>query len=221
MKCRLALTLLVAAVAGCAQRAPMPPNAELSGFLDDYSLLREGGPNEVRLVYRNPEADWPAYHKVLLEPVTLWRSGRKSLAPVPEEDLLRLVSDFQDAVRARLRERFEFVDAPAPGVLRIRLGITDAKASDRVLDVLTAPQGTGRPHPAGAGALHAETKRFLAGAVIEGEVRDAQTNALLAEGIDWRRRDAPPFETWAEINRALAFWADRVAVRLEARTGAR
>jgi hypothetical protein len=53
--------------------------------------------------------------------------------------------------------------------------------------VLTAPQGSGRPHPAGAGALDAETKKFLAGAVIEGEIRDAQTNTLLAEGIDWRR----------------------------------
>jgi len=221
MKRRLVLTLLVAIAAGCAHRAPMPPNAEMSGFLDDYSLLRDGGPNELRLVYRDPQVDWSTYRKVLLEPVTLWRSGRKSLAAVPEEDLLRLVSDFQDAIRARLREGFEFVDRPRPGVMRIRLGITDAKASDRVLDVLTAPQGTGRPHPAGAGALHAETKRFLAGAVIEGEIRDAQTNTLLAEGIDWRPRDAPPFETWAEVDRALAFWADRVCTRLEARTGAR
>jgi hypothetical protein len=139
---------------------------------------------------------------------------------VPEEDLLRLVSDFQDAVRHRLGEGFTVVQQPGPGVMRIRLGITDAKASDRVLDVLTAPRGTGRPHPAGAGPLHAETKRFLASAVIEGEIRDAQTNALLAEGIDWRRREAPAFETWAEVDQALAFWANRVCTRLEARTGA-
>lgn len=217
----VAAPLVLLLAVGCAHRAPMPPNAELSGFLDDYSLLREWGPNELRLVYRNPEAKWSAYRKVLLEPVTLWRSGRKSLGPVPEEDLLRLVSDFRDAVRKRLGEAFQFVDAPGPGVMRIRLGITDARASDRVLDVLTAPQGTGRPHPAGAGALHAETKRFLAGAVIEGEIRDAKTNTLLGEGIDWRRQDAPPFETWAEIDRALAFWADRACTRLEARVGER
>ena len=193
----------------------------MSGFLDDYSLLREGGPNEVALVYRNPEANWPAYREVLFEPVTLWRSGRKSLDPVPREDLLRLVGDFQSAVRTRLGEAFRFVDRPGPGVLRIRLAITEAHASDPVLDILTASRGTGRPHPAGAGATDAETRRFLEAAVIEGEVRDAESNVLLAEGVDRRRRGAPPLDTWAEVDRMFAFWADRVCTRLEARTGAR
>jgi hypothetical protein len=205
---RVAASLLLVMLAGCARKPPLPPRAEMSGFLDDYALLREGGPNELRLVYRNPSTDWSKYHKVMLDPVTLWRSGRKSLAPVPEEDLLRLVSDFQSAVRSALGERYEFVYHPGPGVMRIR-------------DVLTAPEGSGHPHPAGAGALDAETKKFLAGAVIEGEIRDAQTNALLAEGIDWRRPGAPPLETWAELNRALGFWSDRTCARLEARTGAR
>jgi hypothetical protein len=216
----LATVLAALLAAGCARKAPLPPANEMSGFLDDYTLLRPGDANELKLAYRNPEAKWSSYHAVLLEPVTLWRSGRKSLGPVPEEDLLRLVSDFQAAVRHRLGEGFTVVQQPGPGVMRIRLGITDAKASDRVLDVLTAPQGTGKPHPAGAGPLHPETKRFLASAVIEGEIRDAQTNTLLAEGIDWRRRDAPAFETWAEVDQALAFWANRVCTRLEARTGA-
>ena len=191
---------------------------EMSGFLDDYALLREGGPKELWLVYRSPKADWPAYDKVLLEPVTLWRSGRKSLDPVPQEDLLRLVSDFQSAVRTRLGEGFRFVEQPGPGVMRIRLAITAARAADSVLDILTASHGSDRPHPAGDGALHPETRRFLESAVIEGEIRDARTNALLAEGIDRRRPGAPPFETWAEVDRAIGFWADRACARLEART---
>ena len=93
--------------------------------------------------------------------------------------------------------------------------------SDAVLDILTASRGTGRPHPAGDGALDPETRRFLASAAVEGEILDAQTNALLAEGVDPRRRGAPAFDTWAEVNRAFAFWADRVCTRLEARAGVR
>ena len=149
--------LVVLLAAGCAHRQVVSP-AEMSGFLDDYALLREGGPNDSALVYRAPDANWSAYDKVLLEPVTLWRSGRKSLEPVPQEDLLRLVTDFQSAVRKGLGEGFRVVDQAGPGVMRIRLAITDAHASDPVLDILTAKRGTGRPHPAGDGPLHAEVK---------------------------------------------------------------
>jgi len=215
---RVLLLLLLAAVA-CARPRPVPP-PDTSGFLDDYSLLREGGANELHLIYRNPKADWHAYNAVMLEPVTLWRSGRRSLQPVPQEDLLRLVTDFQGAVRAHLENDFRFVGQPGPGVMRIRLGITDARASDPVLDVLTASRGTGRPHPAGTGALDPETRRFLESAAIEGEIRDSQTNVLLAEGVD-RRREIPASETWGQVDRAFDFWAERMSAGLERRTGAR
>jgi uncharacterized protein DUF3313 len=216
----LVTALLVLLAVGCAHRRTAP-STETSGFLDDYTLLRDGGPNDLWRVYRNPKVDWHGYHAVLLEPVTLWRSGRKSLESVPKEDLLRLVADFQGAVRTALGEGFRITDQPGPGVMRIRLGITDARAADPVVDVLTASRGSGRPHPAGDGALDPETRRFLAGAVIEGEIRDAGTNTLLAEGIDRRRPGAPPLETWAEVKRAFTFWAERAGARLEARTGVR
>src|SRR5262245_654005 len=215
----LVVALLVL-LGACAHRRAAPP-PETSGFLDDYALLRPGGPNDLYLVYHNPTTDWRSYDKVLLEPVTLWRSGRKSLEPVPREDLLRLVTDFQAAVRTRLGEDFRFVDQPGPGVMRIRLAITDARADDAVLDILTATRGTGNPDPAGTGPLHPETRRFLESAGIEGEIRDASTNVLLAEGVAHRRDGAPALETWGDVNRALAFWVDRVCARLESRTGRR
>jgi hypothetical protein len=90
-----------------------------------------------------------------------------------------------------------------------------------MLDILTATRGTGRPHPAGDGPLDPETRRFLESATIEGEIRDAATNTLLAEGVARRRQDAPALETWADVTRALAFWVNRVCARLEARTSAR
>ena len=215
-----AAALVVLLLASCTHRRP-GPSMEMSGFLDDYTILREGGPDDLWRSYRNPKADWHAYHAVMLEPVTLWRSGRKSLDPVPHEDLLRLVTDFQSAIRTAFGEDFQVVDRAAPGVIRVRVGITDARAADPVLDVMTARRGTGRPHPAGDGPLHAETRRFLASAVIEGELRDAQTNALLAEGIDRRRPGAPALETWADVDRGFARWADRACARLQARIGAR
>ncbi len=212
--------LLTSVLAGCMPghhvRSAVGPS-ETSGFLDDYSLLGAGGTGELTLVYRNPDVDWHSYDQVLLEPVAIWRSGKKSLDPVPEADLLRLASDFNAAVRARLGEGYRVVDQPGPGVMRIRLAITDARATDPILDVLTAPGSGAMPHPSGAGPLDPETKRFLAGASIEGEIRDAQSGTLLAQGID-RPRHAASIETWADLDHALAFWADRTCKRLEART---
>ena len=219
MPCRLVtIVLLLAAVTGCTS-ARSPVRREVSGFLDDYSTLREGGPGEVALVYRNPQADWKSYDKVLLEPVTLWRSGRKSLDAVPEEDLLRLVDGLESAVRRRLGEGFGLVENAGPGVMRIRLAITEARASDPILDVLRAHGGAAK---AADGPLHPETRRFIEAAQIEGEIRDAATNQLLAAGVDRRRRQgAMPVDTWAEVARAMDFWADRVCTRLEARAGKR
>jgi len=217
MASRLVASLvLLALVGGCTSlRKPAPSN--VSGFLDDYSILREGAAGEVALVYRNPRADWPSYDKVLLEPVTLWRSGRQSLDAVPEQDLLRLVDGLESAVRRRLGQGFRLVEEPGPGVMRIRLAITEARASDPILDVMRAHGGAATCPT--EGPLDPETRRFIEAAHIEGEIRDAQTNQLLAAGVDRRRQvGALPIDTWAEVTRAMGFWADRVCTRLEART---
>src|SRR4029453_4884701 len=116
--------LLLLLAYGCGGRPQVHPVQETSGFLDDYSFLREGAPGDVALVYRNPNADWSRYDAVLLEPVTLWRSGRNSLDPVPEDDLLRLVSAFQNALRQQLGAGFRLADHPGPGGMPIRLPIT-------------------------------------------------------------------------------------------------
>ncbi len=156
---RMSIVVLLALLAAaCAGRRAPDPN-DMSGFLDDYSLLRPGGADDLPFVYRKPDAHWTTYRKILLEPVTLWRSGRHALDPIPEEDLLRLVSDFQAAVRRRLGDGFELVDEPSPGTLRLRLAITEARSSDTVLDVLTA---IGDDGPGAArGTLRPELRQFI------------------------------------------------------------
>ena len=219
---RLALAVVVVLAllpaAGCMRmRAPAPH--DWSGFLDDYSRLELGAQGDLPYVYRNPKAKWATYDKVLVEPVALWRSGKHSLDPIPDDDLLHLVAHFERAVRTRLGSGFRLVTEPGPGTLRLRLAITEARASDKVVDVLTAT-----PDDAGAvsGPIGPELGAFIEAAAIEGELRDAVTGELLAQGIDLRRAGAPPrLQTWEALDRALAFWADRACSRLEARTGRR
>jgi hypothetical protein len=209
----LAVALLFAVA--CAPRARRP-GLDNSGFLDDYSVLQPGSEGGFALVYRNPKAQWTSYDKVLLEPVTLWRSGKQSLDPVPEGDLLRLIADLEAAVRRRLGTEFKLVDEPAPGTMIVRLAITEARAADPILDVL---RGHGRDDVTkGMGPLHDETRRFIENAEIEGEIRDARTNELLAAGVDQRRAGAPAITTWADLDHAVEAWAKRVFAPLELRT---
>src|SRR5689334_18070445 len=156
---RLLAVVLLCAVA-CTPRAHRStPATDNSGFLDDYSLLRPGPEGGFALVYRNPKVDWAKYDKVLLEPVTLWRSGRQALDPVPEGDLLRLIADLESVVRRRLDTTFQMTEETGPRTLRIRLAITEARETDPILDVL---RGHGRDDVTkGMGTLHEETRRFI------------------------------------------------------------
>jgi hypothetical protein len=217
---RVLTVLACALLAACTHRAPAPMR-DFSGFLDDYSRLRVGDQGDLPFVYRNAEAHWTSYDKVLIEPVALWRSGKNALAPIPEEELLRLVTHVERAVRTRLGAGFTIVTDPSPGTLRLRLAVTEARSNDPIVDVLTAAPNDPKL-AGGSGPLGAPLAAFVDAASIEGELRDAVNEDLLAQGIDRRRVGAPPrLQTWEQLDRALAFWADRVCSRLEARTGRR
>ena len=211
---------LLLVVAACASN-PKPSVREWSGFLHDYSRLRLGGPGEISFVYRNPNARWTSYDKVLIAPIAVWRSGKRSLAPIPEPDLRHLVAHVERAVRTRLGAGFRLVDRPEPGTLSLRLAITDARASDPVVDVLT-PAPADATTNAQSGPLGKELSAFIDAAVIEGEIRDAVTGELLAQGIDRRASGAPPpLPTWEALDRGLAFWADGTFTGIEARAHGR
>src|SRR5262247_740946 len=91
---------LMLVVTGCAATQEAK-SVEKSGFLGDYSMLKEsersafaqGAENQALLIYKNPAADWRKYRKVMLEPVTVWMSAKDSqLKDVSVEDRQRLAT---------------------------------------------------------------------------------------------------------------------------------
>ncbi len=184
----------------------------MSGFLDDYSRLVPGGPDQPTYVYRDPNARLDGYDRILFEPVTIWRSGKQSLADIPPADLERLAFELQRAVQSRLERSYPLVAQPAPRVLRIRLGLTLARQDDAVLDVFTyevPPTGafpTDEP-------LAPATRAFVDAAALEGELSDAMSGAVLAMGVDRRRRQQ--LQTWGDVRAAADRWAAWFESRLE------
>jgi hypothetical protein len=216
------MATLAVAFAACAKPAtvppPRPPVAETSGFLDDYSRLVPGGPDQPTLVYRDPNARLDGYDAILFEPVTIWRSGKQSLADIPPADLERLAFELQRAVRAQLERSYRLVDAPGPKVLRVRLGLTQARQDDPILDIFTYEVQPVAEPPADQ-ALAPATRAFVDAAALEGELSDSKTGAIVAIGVDRRRRVA--LQTWGDVRAAADRWAAWFESRLErAREGA-
>lgn len=216
---RVAAALVLALAAACARRPAAPAPADTSGFLDDYARLRPGPPDGATWAYRNPAARVRAYDRILFEPVAIWRSGKRSLDPIPEDDLQRLAAEFQRAVTVRLGADYRLVDAAGPGVLRVRLAVTAARREDRALDVFTFAVPPEHRVP-DAEALHPATHALVVAAAIEGELSDAVTGEVVAAGVDLRG-ERRALRTWGDVRAALDRWAAWLAGRLREARGER
>ncbi len=85
------LTIMVSLV-GCGE-TQQTRSVGQSGFLGDYSMLREGERGEALLVYNNPKASWKSYDKVIIDPVTIWLGKDSELQDVAPEDRQLLAND--------------------------------------------------------------------------------------------------------------------------------
>jgi len=216
---------LVAVLAGCAA-THQAPSAKPSGFLRDYSQLREGRPGEALLVYIKPDVDWRRYDKMMIEPVAIWGGGAKSgtLEDVPHEEEQVLVDYFDAALREELGKDYKLVDRPGPGVLRLRVAITEAEGSTVPLDVLSTfvPQ---MRTLSGVKRVATGTAAFVGKAGAEGEIKDSMSDERLAAAVDrqaGQKRAKGVLETWDDVQGAFDHWAQRVRARLaELRSGSR
>ena len=209
-------------LAGCAA-TQHAKEVERTGFLGDYSMLRKGETKsfgedpEALLVYRNPKADWKKYTKIILDPVTLWVSGKDSqLKGVPAEERHRLGNLLWFKLNEYLRKDYEMTDQPGPDVMRIQAALTEAGQSDVVLDTITSiiPQTR---MLTGAKGLATGVSGFTGSASAEMKITDTATGELLAAAADRRggtKSLSGATESWHDVEEAFRFWAEKVRWRL-------
>ena len=194
-----------------------------SGFLGDYSQLKQGGDDQALLLYVNPKADFRTYDKVLLDPVRVYAGKESKIAKIPREDLQTLVNYFDVTVREHLKADYTFVNAPGPGVMRLQIAITDAKASGRLMDTVSSvtPPGivlsglkqmaTGTP--AATGTVGAECQAL-----------DSESNVRLFAAVDARAGQKytgkfDKFNKWRTAQGAFDYWAEHLQMRLREQLG--
>lgn len=214
MKGKLVLFILsvISLVLGCAS-SEQASDVQTTGFLKDYSKLHPGEPGEPLLFYRNPTANWRDYDKAMIDPVTVWRGEDSELGEIPPRDLQRLTRLLRvKAIEAVRAEGMQVVDQPGPGVMRIRLALTEAEQASRTMHTVTSVV----PLPS-ISKMATGTRAFVGVAGIEGEVSDSVTGEVLMAGVDRRgggRELTDVRNPWSHVEKAFQYWSDRFRQRL-------
>jgi len=215
---------LILAVTGCASTQEAK-SVEKSGFLGDYSLLKEGersafrqgAENQALLIYKNPAADWRKYRKVILDPVTVWMAAKDSqLKEVSVEDRQRLAALLWSKIDEELRKDYEMTRHAGPDVMHVQMAITEAGESNAVMDTVTSivPQ---LKLLSGVKSLATGVSAFTGSASAELKVTDSTTGEILVEAVD-RRGGTKSLRgvtnSWNDVEEAYRFWAEKMRYRL-------
>ena len=81
-------------------------------------------------MYIDPKADIKAYNKILMDPIRMYASKENSqMMDVSSEDHRKLLNYADAAIREKLSRDYTFVEQPGPGVMRLRIAITEAENS--------------------------------------------------------------------------------------------
>lgn len=126
MKPRLMVSALCVAsitLAGCASKVTQPD--EYSGFLSDYSQLKEAkspsGAEVMRWV--DPDLDLSRYTAVFIEPTQFYPKPQAT-TKIPDSTLNGINSYYNQALKRELAKSLPIANAPGPGVIVVRAAIT-------------------------------------------------------------------------------------------------
>jgi hypothetical protein len=210
-----AVGAVVAAVAFGACAAGQAGKAKPSGFLGDYAQLHEGAKGQALMVYVQPGADFAKYRKLMIDPVTIWRTAETST--IPPNEAQDLIEDLEDVLRMTLDDDYEIVKQPGPDVLRLRAAITEAEGSWRVVNGRLGDRMDSDLQAVTPKQPSEATRGFVGKAGIEAELLDSASNTRLAAAIDRRAGEhtlKPAKNTWDDVEDAFRFWAERLRDRL-------
>ena len=194
-----------------------------SGFLQDYSLLTPDDPMKmVNWLYTNEKVDIGPYNKIMLDDLVFFISKDADYKGFEANELAELGEAFQKAMIMNLSGVYEFTDTPGPGVLRIRLAVTDLVPSSSVAGTVTTVIPVGL---ALSSIKKAATGSHIGmGSVsIEGEVVDSQTNEVLGAVIDSKSgkkyKIGKSASKWGHAVDIFNTWGQTIRARLDKRTG--
>ena len=214
-----ALLLGVLLLAGCS--ASGMKHVEPSGFLGDYGQLQAGTGDQAAKVYFKPGVDFKQYNKLMFERIVVLLSDSADNRAIDPTLMKEMTDYYQNALFAAFKDGYEIVDQPGPGVMRVRVAITELKPSNPTANTLSTIVPVGIVV---SGATKATTGDNLGTgeAATEIELLDSVTGERLVAAVDKRQGGKGVFRgKWEDTKEAFDYWAKRMRQRLDEMRGAK
>lgn len=211
------LLLSALLLGGCA--AGGMKTVEQSGFLGDYSQLQPGGKDRVALLYIKPGANLRSYDKIMFDRVMVMLSDDAEYRAIDPALLKELTDYYQQALFNAVKDGYQVVDQPGPGVLRVRTAITELKPSKPVANTMSSITPPGIVASL-AVKIASDDNLGTGEAGTEFEFLDAMSAERLAAGVDRRQGGKGMFRgKWDDTKDAFDFWAKRFRTQLDEARG--
>ncbi|MBC8996827.1 DUF3313 domain-containing protein [Pseudomonas sp. N40(2020)] len=117
------LCIATLALVGCSSKTVAPD--EYSGFLKDYSQLKEAKSPSGAEVMRwiDPKADINKFTSVYVEPTQLYPQPQPT-TKIPQQTLNGITSYYDKALKREIGKSLPLANGPGPGVMVVRAAIT-------------------------------------------------------------------------------------------------
>lgn len=210
------LLIISILLSGCAATNP-GPTPQYTGFLPDYSLLREGKKGQAERIYVKPGVNFASYTKIMLDPVTVWRGSESQLNSISPADAQHMADYFYQLMYNKFSQNYQMVSHPEANTLRISVALVTLEKGRVVMETVSTVIPQVRVVVKLAD-LVSDDSLFVGKASVEAKVTDALTGTLLAEGVDERvgglTLSGLSLKTWGDVENVMQFWVNRASYNL-------
>jgi hypothetical protein len=204
--------VLVVVVVTLLASSSWAENVSRSNFIGGSPQFEADKDMPGAMIYQKPGLDVSKYTKVLIDPIEFFVAEDSDYKGLDPDEAKSLADALRQAITQELEPDYPVVNEAGPGVLGIRLAITnvDMKKKKRGLLGYT-PIGLVMTTAGNLAGMRME----LTSARIEAEVLDGATNEQLAALVDPFNSEAKDKVSWENVGKRLGFYAKRLLAKLE------
>jgi hypothetical protein len=175
-----------ASTSGTVASEATAANVARVGLLSNYSRLQPMPGGGGMLCWRDSGVNWKQYTKVMLERIQVYIKPGSQHAVDPS-DLKMLIDYFHADLAKAIQPEAQIVTAPGPGVLRVRIGLTNLVPTNTMASLAGTAVPYGFVAEIGSGAATGRpvgSTPYLGQTGMEVQFRDGASGQIVAECAD-------------------------------------